>query len=177
MAGPPYTASPGAKRGDVELYGLKQFPMKKKTGSGSQYEIEIGLILVQDTSLTPYAVKVAGAGAVGPHYMSRGMRFKPDVETDYNMNDRGTWLAALDTDPVVSAVQYGSMCLLENIGDLEPGDRVMCAANGKITLYDGSGLDKVVGTYFHKPGEGDGKSLATHATTGDLVWVMLGAGR
>ena len=108
--------------------------------------------------------------------MSRGARFKPDNATDYNLNDRGTWLAALDSDPTVSAVSEG-MCLLESIDDLEPLDRVMCAGNGLIMKYDGSGLDKVVGTYRHKPGEGDGKSLASHATTGDLVWVQLGEGR
>ena len=167
-------SSPGAKRGDVELFNnFVQDPMPKKSGSGSTYEIENGLILVQDTSVTPSVLKISGVGSSGPHYMSRGARVK--ITDDYILSDNGTVQAALDTDKVVSAVKSGRV-LLEFTNECTPTDRVM-TDNGKVKKYDGSGQDKIVGTYRHKPGEGDGKSLPSVITAGQLGWVDLGEGR
>ena len=166
-------SSPGAKRGDVELYaGFKQDPYRKVSGSGEAFEIANGLILVQDVSVTPSALKIAGAGAAGPHYMSRGARWKAGA--GYNMNDAGTALAALDTDTKVSAVSAGKV-LLEFTDECTPNDRVMCSTTGKVKKYDGSGQDKIVGTFKHTPGTGD--SGGAVVTANNLGWVVLGEGR
>jgi hypothetical protein len=167
-------SSPGAKRGDVELFNnFVQDPMPKLSGSGSAFEIENGLILVQDVSVTPSVLKIAGAGAAGPHFMSRGARVK--ITDAYVLSDNGTVLAALDTDSIVSAVKSGR-CLLEFTNTCTPNDRVMTDTGGKVKKYDGSGQDKIVGTYKHKPGEGDGKTAPSVITSG-LGWVDLGEGR
>jgi hypothetical protein len=119
-------------------------------------------------------LKIATTGDVGPHFMARGARLK--VSSGYFLNDAGSWLAALDTDTRVSAVKSGRVLLEFGSTTCTPNDRVMCDTLGKVKKYDGSGQDKIVGTYKHKPGEGDGKVAPTVITSG-LGWVDLGEGR
>jgi hypothetical protein len=157
-----------AKRGDVELYGLKQYPINKKTTE----ELEIGDIVARKDDLTPAYFHLYASGDKRPFYMVRGRMLK--VTSGYQVMDAGNYVAALAADPTVSGVAEGCV-VLDVDGTISPGHYAMPLNGGKkVKEWDETNEYEKCALFLGAPGQNTGEYVATDVTNGLGVFQWIG---
>jgi hypothetical protein len=112
-----------------------------------------GQVLARDNTVTPNVLRVAVATDIAPFFVA-----------DFN--------GALSTDLTVSAYGNGKI-LVQAGGAIQPYQKVICAAAGKVVTDAGGAENLIVGTYVGHMGEGTGTQTATAAANNDKIWVIL----
>jgi hypothetical protein len=158
------------KKGDVELYGLEQYPINKKVGTGT--ELDIGDILSRKDDLTPSYFGLYATGDKGPFYMARGRTLK--VTAGWQVMDAGSYVAALETDATVSGVCEGTVVLDIN-GSIHPGRYAMPVNGGKkVAEWNGTNEYERCALFMGAPGQNTGQYVATVVTNGLGVFKWVG---
>lgn len=82
----------------------------------------------------------------------------------------------LNASPSNASIYENGLILLKAQGAIEVGKYVMRSASvaGRVSQYDGSGEEKVVGRYLRHEGEDSGDQ--TNAADGDIIVVDFGVG-
>lgn len=161
------------KRGDfnaAENYQMSIFA--KETGAGTA--IRRGYACSRINTVTPNKFNETTA-AVDDTVVISGLPFviRPDYTNVTNAADgNGEDICAGDDDVAFQGItKCGSVCVKAS-GAIQPGQRVMTAANGCFAAYDGSAAGKVKGVYLGLPGSTkDGAYIAQAAADGNLILI------
>ena len=164
-------------------YGKYPTVERKKAagGSGSTFEIPIGLVLAKDPGLTTTElVGIAKANAKRPFFVSLGDEFKTNSGIAYPIGTNNlTDLAKKDTQTSVKVLSKGYVAILVD-GVCLPDDPLVVTdgTGGTIlghlkagTLADG---DKIFGRFISLPGnDGAHNVRASTSAIGQVAWASF----
>lgn len=162
------------RRGDyIQDERLHKIPVNKTAGGGTA--IKRGYILSKSNLVTPNTfISNATAGAVKPLVVS-GLPFGKDPAVTSGTQTGGEDLSATDNDQVVEGIIEG-YCVLKISSAYQPMDRIMADATGGVTLYDGTGAEKICGYVFGKAGTFGYNQVRQGGLAGDLVMCYFNGG-
>ena len=165
------------KRGDFNLATTTQMIFQKKSGASTA--IRRGYCLARVDDVTPSAFEVT-TGKASKTVVIGGMPWYPNANNTNVTNavdGNGEDIAAEDGDIAFQGIIRSEDVVVKAGGAIQPGQRVMTAADGEVVAYDGSGEQYVIGFYKAKVGgESDGAYLKQECADHDLISINFNGG-
>lgn len=165
------------KRGDFNAANTVQVPFSKKTGNGTAIRRGYCLSIVDDVTPNKYVVTT---GKAAKTVVISGMPFYPNlnnVNVTSAADGNGEDVAAEDDDVAFQAITKSEDVVVKAGGAIQPGARVMTAADGEVVAYDGSGEQYAIGTYIGLPGGvSDAAYVKQACADHDLISIAFNGG-